>query len=254
MKTVSNIIQESVVLYKTHLKTYLPYSIMINIISIIISVGTAMITFFGFKMIGWKEISQANPVYFIILALIAIISVVFSTFIGAALIRVINKTLTKESLGSVAKELSEVRPIFWPILVTSIIVPLITIGGLLLFIIPGIIFSIWFSFALTSVVLDGKKPKEALTYSKSLVMGRWFQVLWYIIAPSFVFMIIGMVVSGIVNIPSSVAPDNVPVTIITTLLSLATTIILTPLYSIPFILAYHEFKNNPVATPVVPQN
>lgn len=254
MKTVSDIIQETISTYKTHIKTYVPYSILINLISIGISVATAVITIFGFKMIGWREIAQANPVYFAVLGLIMIASIVFSTFVGAAFARVINKTIMKTQPESIAKELGDVRPIFWSVLLISIVTPLISLGGLLLLIVPGIIFSIWFSFAPTAVALEGKKTREALTYSKSLVVGRWFQVLWYILAPSFVFMIIGMVISGIVNIPSSIAPDNVVVIIITTLLSLATTIILTPLYSIPFILAYHEFKNNPIATPVSSQN
>ena len=64
-----------------------------------------------------------------------------------------------------------------PVLLVGIIETLAILGGFILLIIPGIIFAIWFSFAQIAVILDGKRGLAALSYSRSLVVGRFFKVL-----------------------------------------------------------------------------
>lgn len=53
---------------------------------------------------------------------------------------------------------------------------IIVIGGFILFIIPGIIFSIWFSLAGYVLVSENKKGMDALKRSKELVGGYWWAV------------------------------------------------------------------------------
>ena len=57
--------------------------------------------------------------------------------------------------------------------------------GLILLIIPGIIFMVWYYFSSYVNVLEVNKNNglEALTSSKELVKGRWFKTLWRLIAP-----------------------------------------------------------------------
>lgn len=65
-----------------------------------------------------------------------------------------------------------------PYLLTSIVTGFITLGGLILFIVPGIIFSIWFAFASTIVVIEQTRIFEALSRSRALVQGRFWSILW----------------------------------------------------------------------------
>lgn len=65
-----------------------------------------------------------------------------------------------------------------PYLLTSIAVGFATLGGLILFIIPGIVFSIWFAFASTIVVIEQTRIFEAMRRSRALVRGRFGSVLW----------------------------------------------------------------------------
>lgn len=51
-------------------------------------------------------------------------------------------------------------------------------GGYLLFIIPGIIFSIWFSLATYVLIAEDIKGMNALLKSREYVRGRWLSVFW----------------------------------------------------------------------------
>ncbi len=67
----------------------------------------------------------------------------------------------------------------WGIFIgTSILYFFSIIAGTLLLIIPGIIVSVWFMFYTYSIVFAEKSFIDALKYSKSLVIGRWWQVFW----------------------------------------------------------------------------
>ncbi|MFZ2456112.1 MAG: hypothetical protein WAX07_06520 [Candidatus Altiarchaeia archaeon] len=80
----------------------------------------------------------------------------------------------------------------WPSAIwTSIIQAIILIFLFLLLIIPGVIYSVYWSFALYAVALGGKSGKEALSYSKKIVQNRWWTVLGYAI----VFGIIGFILT-----------------------------------------------------------
>lgn len=51
-------------------------------------------------------------------------------------------------------------------------------GGFLLFVIPGVIFSIWFLFAPYIFLLEGEKGMHALLKSREYVRHLWWQIAW----------------------------------------------------------------------------
>lgn len=59
---------------------------------------------------------------------------------------------------------------------TGFVVSLITFVGIILVIIPGIIFSVWFAFSLWMIVKKGTGIKDSLKLSKSLVAGKFWGV------------------------------------------------------------------------------
>jgi len=71
---------------------------------------------------------------------------------------------------------------FFPYLWTIILAGLATFGGLLLLIIPGIIFVVWFSLAGYVRIIEGTGSTAALKRSKQLVKGNW----WYVLSASLV--------------------------------------------------------------------
>ncbi|MBU0478607.1 DUF4339 domain-containing protein [bacterium] len=66
---------------------------------------------------------------------------------------------------------------FFPYLWVSALVFMAVAGGLLLLIIPGIIFAVWFSLAGYVRIIEGIGGIAALKRSKQLVKGNWWYVL-----------------------------------------------------------------------------
>jgi hypothetical protein len=72
-----------------------------------------------------------------------------------------------------------------------ILLALVNFLGLLLLIIPALIFSVWFAFASDALIVDGIKGRAALAASRELVVGRWWSVLWRILLPSaFIYLLV----------------------------------------------------------------
>lgn len=76
-----------------------------------------------------------------------------------------------------------------PLAAVAILQALILIGGLLVFIVPGLIFFVWYAFAQMAVILDKKRGFEALTQSRELSRGRFWLVAWKIVGGPIIFLV-----------------------------------------------------------------
>ena len=100
----------------------------------------------------------------------------------------------------------------WPAAIwTSIIAGFFLLGLTLLLVVPGIIYSVYWSFILYVVIVNEKSGLIALKYSKTLVKGRW----WKIVGFSSVFALVGFVAVMISGIPNYFLPENIAVTVTT---------------------------------------
>ena len=68
----------------------------------------------------------------------------------------------------------KIKPFIW----VSVLSSLIIFSGFILFYIPGIIFSIWFSFAVFIVVAEDLKGMDAILKSREYIRNYWWQVFW----------------------------------------------------------------------------
>lgn len=109
----------------------------------------------------------------------------------------------------------------------NFLVGLAVLGGLILLIIPGIIFAVWFTLASYVLVAENKKGTSALSRSKELVQGNWWAVLGRIAFMGLIGMIAGMVIGWI--------PIIGP---------LATNVLLTPFSVVFFYLLYEDLKDD----------
>ena len=67
--------------------------------------------------------------------------------------------------------------LFFPVLWVGILLELSVLGGFILFIIPGIILSVWFSLSIFTLVIENKRGTRALFQSSAYVRGYWWAVL-----------------------------------------------------------------------------
>ena len=65
----------------------------------------------------------------------------------------------------------------------------------MLFIIPGIIFSIFWVFSFYALINDNVDVKEAMGHSKKVVKGRWFKVFWYVFLPGLIITLLRFSIS-----------------------------------------------------------
>ncbi|OGF21061.1 hypothetical protein A2316_03040 [Candidatus Falkowbacteria bacterium RIFOXYB2_FULL_38_15] len=131
---------------------------------------------------------------------LAFIYIILSLFVSIALILASDNLAKGKNVD--LKELfnltySKLLPFLW----VSILANLAIFGGILLLIVPGIIFAVLFSFAPMATLLDGEKGTLALSYSKKLVKDNFWGVLWRWVASYFMYgVIISVIALGLTYI------------------------------------------------------
>ncbi|RJP35291.1 MAG: hypothetical protein C4536_01140 [Actinobacteria bacterium] len=106
-----------------------------------------------------------------------------ATFVAFFLIAMVYVAFIKIGLRFAAAEqanlsdLSDALSYYWRYLLGLFLYSLIFIGGLLLLIVPGIIWAVKYQFFGYFIVDKGMKPVEALTRSGQLTMGKKGQIL-----------------------------------------------------------------------------
>lgn len=85
---------------------------------------------------------------------------------------------------SIKESLQKGWHVLWQYWWVTFLGSLLISGGFFLFLIPGIIFSIWFIFAVYIFVIDGTKGMNAILKSREYVRGHWWGVLGRILLVS----------------------------------------------------------------------
>ncbi len=137
----------------------------------------------------------------------------------------------KSVSGLLKLSLSKFIPILW----ISILVGLATIGGLILLIIPGIIFAIWFSLTTQAVLFEDKRGVQALKQSREYVRGRWWAVFGRIILLILVMILAAIIVAAIASILSAIVGPRADA-----LNDLVSIFILTPIVTM---FSYHLYRS-----------
>ena len=75
----------------------------------------------------------------------------------------------------------------------------ITLIGFIIFIIPGIVFAIWFSFASYVFVFENIKGFDALKKSRKLGRGYWWPIFWRMVAIALIDILISVVFKNFVG-------------------------------------------------------
>lgn len=87
---------------------------------------------------------------------------------------------------------------------TGLLAGLIILGMVLLLIVPGVIWSLYYSLFVYVVALRGLSGKKALDYSKTIVKGQWWRVFGFLL----VINALDAVASIAVSVPFFFTPDN----------------------------------------------
>jgi hypothetical protein len=146
-----------------------------------------------FQVFSYFQNSLESTPYAIIVVIVNILALIAYFLTSIAGILAVKRVIDggqlnyKDTMASAWKNL-------WRYFLLSALLFLITLGGTILLIIPGIIFSIWFSFSGFVFIDQGLGIKASLSRSRQLFKGRFWSVYWRII----VFGIFFGLVTGLV--------------------------------------------------------
>lgn len=110
---------------------------------------------------------------------------------------VLIKSVSQNQTLSLKELFSQGWKIIGKVLVTGLLTGLAIAGGLLLLIIPGIIFSYWFAFTTQVVVIENLSGTAALSRSKQLVKGRFWKTVWYTAFPILIVIAYSFIISAV---------------------------------------------------------
>jgi len=142
-----------------------------------------------------------------------------------------------------------VRSVIWPVVLVSFLQMLVVLGGTLLLIVPGVIFSVWYYFAPLSAMLDGKRGTEALSFSRELSRGRFWRTAWLILGgPLVISLVYYPIVSLLIILLASLTgtgmdalvSDNLPLW--ADIIATVGDVFLLPLTATYFVLVYRELR------------
>lgn len=133
--------------------------------------------------------------------LVSVASIIFTLWVTIALATVIRALLKKEQPLGWADTMSGTSKYLGPVIWTSILVGLVVFGGVILLIIPAIIFSVWYSFTFYAVVFEEKRGLAAMAASKELVVGRWWPIAWRVLMPGLFFSAVILLIQKLLSLP-----------------------------------------------------
>jgi hypothetical protein len=235
--SAEDLIKSSIDLYKKHFRMFIEYSILVYAPPII----TAGISYFLLTYMLWA----GTILTYVLSIILTLAGGIISFWFSISFFRIIATCREGKAPKSIKLEINTALKLLWPAILASIIAGLAVLGGFVLLIVPGIIFSLWFSFTLLAVALDNKKGVDALRVSKKLVSGRWWGVLWRILLPGLLYLVVSFVVELPFEILANVSPSITTVAI-ATIVTAITTLVITPFITTVHTILYLELKKVPV--------
>lgn len=183
--------------------------------------------------LGAGVVKPANPVFITLIIVFALALIVLGAWIGAASMVQVNAVSTDKKVPY--KDLFSMGwKLAWKLFATGLLVGLIVAFGLLILIIPGLIFAVWFTFTTPIIVTEKVTISQALSKSKALVKGRFWAVVKYLLFPILAIFLYSFIITTI----SAFIPWIKP------LISLISVPIGT-VFGIYSFLMYFAFRDNP---------
>lgn len=238
MPSITDIIRLSWETYISKFKKYLPFLLAVFALSAIAGVLNVLII--GVVKLAdlWKMAIMTGA---------GVLNYLLTFAVSIALLIFTDKFLSNKKAIFSFEEISRV---FLPALFITILVALISIGGFLLFIVPGIIFMVWYAFAMYIVVLEKKSGIGVLKESRELSRGRFWQILSRLLLPNMFWAIISyLVLAGVFNLlgfvlskTGGVSEDSITLAIISAILSNLIGAFFAPLYLIGTMIVYRAVR------------
>ncbi len=241
-----DIIKNSWLSYLENWKKLIPYMLFLFVPNFVLGL-TGAISLYLDRFATTDAFVLTNN---LIVIAVFVACIIFTIWASMALAKNLGSIIDKKTSLAYKESFSTTSHLIWPVIYTSLLVMVIILGGTILFIIPGIIFGIWFSFTFYTVILEGKRGASALKASKEMVTGRWWGIFWRLLAPGFFYSLIFLVLSYSISYLLSLFLSSFTFIITNGILMSILSAVISPLTALTTILLYFSAKENPA--PVAP--
>jgi hypothetical protein len=150
--------------------------------------------------IGGRSVTQLEARSFFVVLLAALVVVAISIIIWAVLEAAILRGAAQATIGDPVDIEASYRwglRRFGSVLLVAVLVGLVVLGGLILLIIPGIIFGVFLSMTVPALVIENRRGTEALKRSWNLVSGHFWHALAVILVAAIITGIVGGLIGAI---------------------------------------------------------
>lgn len=165
---------------------------------------------FGLGAVSLFALNQLNATSIVIAAVVILAVVVVMIVAGAwwqsALIL---SYVGSEKKLTFSECFKQAKGFIVPLILTGLLSAFIIVGGYFVFFLPGILFAIWFTFAQFVVIDQKTKNFTALQTSRELFRGRFFKVIWRMIAVYLPFIILGILFGSTGNSENAQASNSI---------------------------------------------
>lgn len=236
--SASQIITETFQLYRDHFRLILKYLLVLIGVWLVLALNSL----FGLSSVisvmdNWAVRLAAVLLQFAIIGGFLVVSISLNRAVSAA--------IRQQTIPSLWMDLKSSLRILLPTILASALLTIATFFGMILFIVPGIIFALWFYFAPYATMLDGAKPVAAMNLSRHLVTGRFGQVLWLLTAPIVVYLLFFTLGIWAIVTPGQyllAATGNLPAYYLAIVLGIIFYFLLFPIITISPLLLYEKLR------------
>lgn len=204
-----------------------------------------VVTFLMVFLVKDPETSYMSGADWVLFLSFIALTMVVNIFMGIAMVFAVS-----DSNLSVKGAYAKAKPYFWRYIGLVILLSVIVMVGMILLVIPGIIFAVWLSMAYFVLILENKNITDSLKQSKDYVTGHWWGVFGRMLFLVLASIVVGLAAGIVIGIFSIFIPEMV-VGILFNLLNL----VLVPISVSYFYLLYRDLvnlsqsSNSPIETP-----
>ena len=208
MKTPISYLKEAWAIYSKK-ENFIYFSKVMAILVVVLTSFNYLVSYLYPDTI-WEDFDYSNTPYLIGFIILSIISIILGLWVQSTTYTSVLEKPTDNIKSIYKKGFKNI----WKYAFTSLSLAVIVILGTFLLIVPGIIFGVWFSFAVF-LVLDRKmKVRQALLESKRLVKGKFFKVFGRSIVFVLTILLLQIAISAIPYVGYLVISFTIPLFIL----------------------------------------
>jgi hypothetical protein len=207
-------------------------AVTLSLISALAIIPFTVVVFF-LGLAGGQAVAVKMLLVLLLVASIAFVVYLASTVQAATLL------LLEDGSRSVRELLNKGIVLAWPVIIVGFLTGLFTLFWALLLIIPGIIFSVYYSFSTYALVYEKQTGMAALKRSQQLVKNYW----WAVVARTVYLGLVYLAVFLVVSLPLFILPENSALAIFWNMILSALRFITNPIFIIFTYLIFKELVN-----------